>query len=90
MFLFLRPNLQGSIKQSCNNKVRRKNQRVSDQVLNFNSHLEKSLNWVKVLENYLISLLVHEKSLKFSNLYVPYRFSDKLNDFAMENLSSSD
>jgi len=30
----------------------------------------------------LISLLDLEKSLKFSNLLMPYHFSEKLNDFA--------
>ena len=59
-------------------------------VLNFNSRLEKSLNLVKVLEEYLISLIGHEKSLKFSNLCAPYRFSDKLNSFAIENWSTGD
>ena len=38
-------------------------------VLSFNSHLEKSLNLVKVLEKYLISLVGHEKSLISSNLW---------------------
>ena len=61
-----------------------------EKVLNFNSCLEKFLNLVKVLEKYLISIVGHEKSLKFGNLCAPYRFSDKLNDFAMENLSTSD
>ena len=36
-----------------------------EKVLNCDSGLEKSLNWVKVLEKYLISLLGLEKSLKF-------------------------
>ena len=53
-----------------------------EKVLNFSSRLEKSLNSVKVLEKYLISLLGLEKSLKFRNLFVPYHFSEKLNDFA--------
>ena len=53
-----------------------------EKVLNFSSRLEKSLNSVKVLEKYLISLLGLEKSLKFSNLFMPYHFSEKLNDFA--------
>ena len=39
-----------------------------EKVLNFNSHLEKSFNLVKVLEKHLISLVGHEKSLIFSNL----------------------
>ena len=39
-----------------------------DKVSNFVSRLGKSFNFVKVLENYLISLLGLEKSLKFSNL----------------------
>ena len=53
-----------------------------EKVLNFSSRLEKSLNSVKVLEKYLISLLGLEKSLKFRNLFIPYHFSEKLNDFA--------
>ena len=53
-----------------------------EKVLNFSSRLEKPLNSVKVLEKYLISLLGLEKSLKFSNLFMPYHFSEKLNDFA--------
>ena len=53
-----------------------------EKVLNFRSRLEKSLNSVKVLEKYLISLLGLEKSLKFCNLFVPYHFSEILNDFA--------
>ena len=53
-----------------------------EKVLNFSSHLEKSLNSVKVLEKYLISLLGLEKSLKLRNLFIPYHFSEKLNDFA--------
>ena len=53
-----------------------------EKVLNFSSRLEKSLNSVKVLEKYLISLLGLEKSLKFSNLLMPYHFSEKLKDFA--------
>ena len=53
-----------------------------EKVLNFSSRLEKSLNSVKVLEKYLISLLGLEKSLKFSNLLIPYHFSEKLNDSA--------
>ena len=53
-----------------------------EKVLNFSSRLEKSLNSVKVLEKYLISLLGLEKSLKLCNLFIPYHFSEKLNDFA--------
>ena len=55
-----------------------------EKVLNFSSRLEKSLNSVKVLEKYLVSLyyLGLEKSLKFRNLFIPYHFSEKLNDFA--------
>ena len=53
-----------------------------EKVLNFSSRLEKSLNSVKVLEKYLISLLGLEKSLKFRNLFIPYHFSERLNDFA--------
>ena len=55
-----------------------------EKVLNFSSRLEKSLNSVKVLEKYLVSLyyLGLEKSLKFCNLFIPYHFSEKLNDFA--------
>ena len=53
-----------------------------EKVLNFSSRLEKSLNSVKVLEKYLISSLGLEKSLKFRNLFIPYHFSEKLNDFA--------
>ena len=49
-----------------------------EKVLNFSSRLEKSLNSVKVLEKYLISLVGLEKSLKFSNLLMPYHFSEKL------------
>ena len=37
-----------------------------EKVLNFNSHLEKSLNLVKVLEKYLITLARHEEFLMFS------------------------
>ena len=40
-----------------------------EKVLNFNSHLEKSLNLVKVLEKYLISLVGCETSLISSNLW---------------------
>ena len=53
-----------------------------EKVMNFSSRLEKSLNSVKVLEKYLMSLLGLEKSLKFSNLLMPYHFSEKLNGFA--------
>ena len=53
-----------------------------EKVLNFSSRLEKPLNSVKVLEKYLISLLGLEKSLKLRNLFIPYHFSEKLNDFA--------
>ena len=59
-----------------------------EKVLNFSSRLEKSLNSVKVLEKYLISLLGLEKSLKFSNLLMPYHFSEKLNDFAEKIVDS--
>ena len=48
-----------------------------ENVLNFSSHLEKYLNWVNVLGKDLISLLGLEKSLKFSNLFTPFHFSDK-------------
>ena len=52
--------------------------RLNDAVLQqvFSSRLEKSLNSVKVLEKYLISLLGVEKSLKFRNLFIPYHFSE--------------
>ena len=46
-------------------------------ILKVTLYLEKSLNLVKVLEKYLISLVGHEKSLIFSNLFTCYRFSDK-------------
>ena len=39
-----------------------------EKVLSFSSRLEKSLNLVKVLKKYLISLLGLEKSLKFTTL----------------------
>ena len=45
-------------------------------------NLEKVLNFSSRLEKSLISLLGLEKSLKFSNLFMPYHFSEKLNDFA--------
>ena len=61
-----------------------------EKVLNFSSHLEKSLNSVKILEKYLISLFGLEKSLKFSNLLMPYHFSEKLNDFAEKKLCIDD
>ena len=53
-----------------------------EKVLNLSSRLEKSLNLVKVLEKYLISLLGLENSLKVRNLFIPYHFNEKLNDFA--------
>ena len=40
---------------------------------------------VKVLEEYLISFLGLENSLKFSISCTTYHFSDKLNGFAAEN-----
>ena len=39
--------------------------------LKLSIHVEKSLNSVKVLEKYLISLLRHEESLKFTTLSTP-------------------
>ena len=45
-----------------------------EKVLNFSTHLEKSLNSFEVLEKYLISLLGLEKSLKFTNLFMPHHF----------------
>ena len=54
-----------------------------EKVLNCNtSRLEKSLNSVKVLEKYLISLLGLKKSLKYTTL-----FSLKYDYFAEENLA---
>ena len=61
-----------------------------EKVLNFSSRLEESFNFVNVLKKYLISLLGLEKSLKFSNLLMPYHFSDKLNDFDKERWSVND
>ena len=60
-----------------------------EKVLNFGSRLEKSFDLVKVLEEYLISLLGLEKSLKFSNFCTPDNFWDKLNYFFEENLSTN-
>ena len=46
---------------------------------------------LKVLEKYLISFVRHEnESLIFGNLCTRYRFSDRLNDFAKENLFASE
>ena len=51
-------------------------------VLNFNSRLEKSLNSVKVLEKYLISLLGLEKSEILYLVYARHPFSVTLDYFA--------
>ena len=45
-----------------------------EKVLNFSGHLNKSLNSVKVLEKYLISLLGLKKSLKFTSLFMALHF----------------
>ena len=51
-----------------------------------NCHLEKSLNLVLVFEKYLISLLGHKKSLKFTTLSTPDTFFFKIRlIFAEEN-----
>ena len=47
-----------------------------EKVLHFSSRLEKSLNSVKVLEKYLISLLGLKKSLKFTTLFTPHYFCE--------------
>ena len=49
--------------------------------------LEKSLNSVKVLEKYWISLLGNEKSLKFTRFLCQKPFSVRLYYFAEENLA---
>ena len=43
-----------------------------EKVLNFSGRLSKSLNLVKVLEKYLVSLLGLKKSLKFTTLFIPH------------------
>ena len=61
---------------------------ASLKVLEFTSRLEKSLNSVKVLEKYLISLLGLEKSLKFTALSKPGTFfCIKLDYFDEESLA---
>ena len=52
-----------------------------EKVLKFTSRLEKSLNSVKVLEKYLISLLGLEKSLKLTILSKPDTFFCKIRLF---------
>ena len=52
-----------------------------EKVLSFSSRLEKSLNLVKVLEKYLISLLGLEKSLKFTTLSMPVTIFCKVRFF---------
>ena len=44
-----------------------------EKVLNFSGRLSKSLNLVKVLEKYLVSLLGLKKSLKFTTLFIPQK-----------------
>ena len=39
-----------------------------EKVLHFSCHLKKSLNWLKVLEKYWISLIGLEKASKFNTL----------------------
>ena len=45
-----------------------------EKVLNFSRRHEKSLNLVRVLEKYLISLLGLAKYLKFNTLFMPHHF----------------
>ena len=60
-----------------------------EKVLNFSSRPEKSLNSVKVLEKYLISLLGLENSLKFTTLSMPDTIFCKIRLFCRGKFGSS-